>query len=86
MNLEELMEAFKKIDSNSIIGSVADSGKGYIVYLTRKGLTNGEHITDNEYFYNTKDKSIRPFRASDDPKLYSRAMRHIIYIRPELRE
>ena len=85
IDISELQSAFKKIDDKLVIGSIADAGNAYIVYLTEPGLRNGEHITDTEYIYSVKDKSIRPFRASDDPKLYSRAMRHIVYIRPELR-
>lgn len=85
MDLNELTLAFKKIDKDSVIGSVADAGNGYIVYLTRKGIPKGSFVTDNEYFYDTKDDSIRPFRVTDDPKTYSRAMRHIVYMHPSLR-
>ena len=85
MDLNKIASAFKEIDENAIIGSIGDAGNGYIVYLTRKGIPKGSFVTDNEYFYNTKDGSIRPFRVTDDPKTYSRAMRHIVYMHPSLR-
>lgn len=85
MDYKQISDAFKKIDKNAIIGSIADAGNGYIVYLTNSGLTGDEYVTDNEYFYNNEDGSITPFRVTDDPKTYARAMRHIVYMRPELR-
>lgn len=82
--LEQLREDFKKYDPKQVIGSVMDAGNSYIVYLTPLNLKRGDAALDNEYKYDKSTRKITPFRVTDDPKLYQRANRHMVYLRPGL--
>lgn len=86
MDSREIAAEFKKLNPNFVIGSIMDGGNDLIVYLTKPNLKKGEYITDQEYKYNKATKKITPFRITDDPELYRRAERHIVYMRPGLRD
>lgn len=77
---------FKKEFPDFVIGSIMDGGNDLIVYLTKTNLKPGEYMTDQEYKYNKATRKITPFRVTDDPQLYRRAERHIVYMRPGLRD
>lgn len=82
--IKDIIERFKEYSPNEVVGSIANSGTDYIVYLTRLGIKDGEFVTDNEYVYNPKNMEIKPFRVTDDPQKYARAMRHVIYRRGDI--
>lgn len=86
MDSRELALEFKKKFPDMIIGSIMDSGNDLIVYLIDPSNKPGEFTTDSEYLYNKSKKTIKPFRYKDDPELYRRAERHIVYMRPGLRD
>ena len=86
MDSREIAAEFKKYAPNMVIGSIMDGGNDLIVYLTKPNLKSGEHMLDQEYKYNKATKKITPFRVTDDPVLYRRAERHIIYMRPGLKD
>lgn len=84
MDSREIAAEFKKYMPGFIIGSIMDGGDDLIVYLTKPGLKSGEYMMDQEYKYNKKTHKITPFRVTDNPELYRRAERHILYTRPGL--
>lgn len=84
--LMKLRDDFKKYDKDMEIGSISDGGSSYLVYLVPKNLKKGDYATDNEYRYDKKTRKITPFRVTDDPTLYDIATRHIIYMKPGLRD
>lgn len=86
MDSREIAADFKKQFPNMVIGSIMDAGNDLIVYLTKPNLKRDEWMTDQEYKYNKATHKITPFRVTDDPALYRRAERHIIYMRPGLRD
>jgi hypothetical protein len=86
MDSREIAAEFKKYSPELVIGSIMDGGNDLIVYLTKPNLKKGEYTTDQEYRYNKATKKITPFRITDDPELYRRAERHIVYMRPGLRD
>lgn len=86
MDSREIASVFKKQFPNMVIGSIMDGGNDLIVYLTSPNLKKGEWVTDQEYKYNKNTRKITPFRVTDDPDLYRRAERHIVYMRPGLRD
>lgn len=86
MDSREIAADFKKQFPDMVIGSIMDGGNDLIVYLTKPNLKRGEFVTDQEYKYNKATRKITPFRVTDDPALYRRAERHILYMRPGLRD
>lgn len=85
-HLNKLRDDFKKYDKDMEIGSISDGGRSYLVYLVPKNLKKGDYVTDNEYLYDKNTQKITPFRVTDDPKFHDIATRHIIYMKPDLRD
>lgn len=86
MDSREIAQDFKKKFPDFVIGSIMDGGDDLIVFLTKPSLKRGEFMQDQEYKYDKSTRKITPFRATDNPELYRRAERHIIYMRPGLRD
>lgn len=86
MDSRKIAMDFKKKFPEFIIGSIMDGGDELIVYLTKPGISKGNFITNNEYRYNKSTGSIKPANRIKDAELYNRAKRHIIYMRPGLRD
>lgn len=84
MDSREIAAAFKKYAPGFVIGSIADGGNDFLVYLTKSGLGGESRMDDQEYRYNKKTKKITPFRRTDDPDFARRAERHMLYIRKGL--
>lgn len=84
MDSREIVAAFKKYAPDFVIGSIADGGNDFLVYLTKSGLSGESRMDDQEYRYNKKTKKVTPFRRTDDPDFARRAERHILYIRKGL--
>jgi hypothetical protein len=86
MDSREIAKTFHEFRPDLVIGSIMDAGDHLVVYLIDKNMKPGEYMTDNEYLYDKKTKKIKPFRYSDNPELYKRASRHIVYMKPGLRD
>lgn len=86
MDSRVIASDFHKFNPDLQIGSIMDAGNCLIVYLTHKGSNKKSYMLDQEYKYDKATRKITPFRVTDDPSLYRRAERHIIYMRPGLRD
>jgi hypothetical protein len=83
MDIKEIEAVFKKFSPEEVVGSIAKNSKGYVVYLTRPNLKDGEWIEDNLYFMDEK-KNIKSFNPADNRELYREGLKNIIYKRPGL--
>lgn len=83
MTVDEIINIFKIISPEEEVGSIAKNSKGFIIYLTRPKLKNGEYVEDNLYLL-TNDKKISSFNPNNDRELYKEGLKNIIYKRPGL--
>lgn len=83
MDIDEIKKIFKILSPDEEVGSIAKNSKGYMVYLTRPKLKDGEWVEDNLYLL-TNDKKLSSFNPNNDRELYKEGLKNIIYKRPGL--
>lgn len=83
MNIDAISSVFKKAFPGFVLGTVMDADDSYIVSLTRNHLPNGVYVMDSMYEYMKKDGSIKPFIVGLNTSKYKKALKNIVYKKPQ---
>lgn len=83
MNIDDLAKRFKKMSPGLVLGTVMDAGDSYIVALTKENLPKDAYVMDSTYECMKKDGSIKPFIVGLNTDKYKKALKNIVYKKPQ---